>query len=110
MMKMRAAASSMATLAVLLAACTPTPAPPAPAAGSAGGAAGATVMVNGRPVPADMMTVPPDPITFYKRLEGEGETPQDGGKIIRHLESECNSLNPVLQTELYEAYVENYLF
>src|SRR5262249_13310239 len=59
---------------------------------------------------ADMMTVPPDPVAFYKRLEGEGETPQEGGKIVRHLESECNSLNPVLQTELYEAFVENYIF
>lgn len=37
-------------------------------------------------------------------------TPQDGGTVIRRLESDIATLNPVLATSEYDRYVDNYLF
>jgi len=37
-------------------------------------------------------------------------TPHRGGTVVRRLESECKTLNPVLQTTTYENYVDRYLF
>ncbi len=37
-------------------------------------------------------------------------TPQDGGTVVRRLESDVASLNPVLATSEYDRYVDNYLF
>lgn len=37
-------------------------------------------------------------------------TPQDGGTLIRRLDSDVNSLNPVLIASRYEHWVDSYLF
>lgn len=37
-------------------------------------------------------------------------TPQDGGTVVRRLESDVATLNPVLATSEYDRYVDNYLF
>lgn len=37
-------------------------------------------------------------------------TPQDGGTVIRRLEGDVSSLNPVLANSAWDRYVENYLF
>jgi peptide/nickel transport system substrate-binding protein len=38
------------------------------------------------------------------------DTPQDGGTLIRRLEVDVASLNPIVSTSRYDRYVANYLF
>ena len=37
-------------------------------------------------------------------------TPQDGGTVVRSLESEVTTLNPLLWSSKYDRYLDNYLF
>ena len=39
-----------------------------------------------------------------------GAAPAPGGTVVRRIESECKTLNPVLQTTTYENYVARYLY
>ena len=38
------------------------------------------------------------------------DTPQDGGTLVRRLEADIHSLNPVLASTKYESHVQNYIF
>lgn len=40
----------------------------------------------------------------------DDDTPQDGGTLVRRLDIDVPTLNPVLSTSKYDRYVDNYLF
>jgi len=43
-------------------------------------------------------------------VAGDENTPQDGGTLIRRLESDINGVNPVLEKSKYDRYIDIYLF
>ncbi len=49
-------------------------------------------------------------VADQNKPKGEGDAPFSGGTIIRHLESDCKTLNWVLTTTTYENYVLRYLY
>ena len=46
----------------------------------------------------------------YSYLVGKSDTPDEGGTIIRHMESDAHALNPVLASQVYETHVLRYIF
>lgn len=54
----------------------------------------------GREKPATQQIAAPPP----------DDTPRDGGTLIRRLEADITTLNPIVQNSRYDTYVANYLF
>lgn len=61
----------------------------------------ALCLACGRERPAAQQAVLPPPVD---------DSPRDGGTLIRRLESDIVTLNPILQNSRYDTYVANYLF